>query len=270
MRHFNSDHRHYIFFGHGWSIPGSIELNINHQVQVISLREERFFTESRDFNIMTYIKHAKSVQDYYNSLLAYTENSGNEVCVYSYPSYNFVPNMLLSTGKMKNSNELTGFFNQQNLNITEETISVQTLEELLIKVGKNVTIVIFACRVPLNIDDIKVMSSYQGYFMNDNDIVDYIIERNIPIGSPTFKKIYSKSFDKWLVCYSENDKNRRKNEYKKEQRRQKQIEYKKQKKQQKVMTELKPLIPSLNAWRPSFMIKREKDKYDVGQCEPYF
>ena len=248
------DHKNYIFFGHGWSIPGYIDLNAEDNVQVICLRDERLFMESRDFKIMPYIKAAKSVSDYYNSILAFTENTGNEVCVYSSTnSYRRVPNMLLSTGRMKFSSELTGFYDIKELEDQIDTISVQTLQELLIKLDKNFTIVIFACRGPLIANDITIMTN-KGYFMNDVDIVTYINRNNIPTTSTsTTKQTKSicQSFARWLRSYSENDKSRRRDEYNKEENRQtqKQIEYKKQEKEQ----EVKPLIQSSNRWMPSFM-----------------
>ena len=273
MTHLDKDpeHKNYIFFGHGWSIPGYIDLNPEDNVQVICLRDERLFMESRDFKIMPYIKGAKSVSDYYNSILAFTENTGNEICVYSSTtSYRRVPNMLLSTGKMKFSSELTGFYDIKDLEEQVDTISVQTLQELLIKLDKNFTIVILACRGPLNVHDISIMNDDKGYFMNDVDIVSYINRNNIPTTSEsTTKKTESicESFAKWLDSYSENDKQRRRDEYNNEQDRQtqRQIEYKKQQKEQ----EVKPLIQSSNRWIPSFMRNTDKKKQeDLEYNEP--
>ena len=283
MTHLDKDpeHKNYIFFGHGWSIPGYIDLNPEDNVQVICLRDERLFTESRDFKIMPYIKGAKSVSDYYNSILAFTENTGNEICVYSSTtSFRRVPNMLLSTGKIKFSSELTGFYDIKDFEEQVDTISVQTLQELLIKLDKNFTIVILACRGPLNVDDISIMNDDKGYFMNDLDIVTYINRNNIPTTSEsTTKKTESicESFAKWLDSYSEYDKERRRIEYNNEQDRQtqKQIEYKKQQKEE----EVKPLIQSSNRWIPFFMRntdkKQEKDleynESDYFESEPdYF
>lgn len=256
------DHKNYIFFGHGWSIPGYINLNEEDNVQVICLRDERLFTESRDFKIMPYIKGAKSVSEYYNSILAFTENTGNEVCVYSSTSSSRrVPNMLLSTGRMKFSSELTGFYDIKELEDQIDTISVQTLQELLIKLDKNFTIVIFACRGPLNVNDISIMSDDKGYFMNDVDILTYINRNNIPTTGKSTTVSICESFAKWLGSYSENDKNIRREEYNKEQNTQiqKQLEYKKQEKEQ----EVKPLIQSSNRWIPSFM--KYTDKEDALQ-----
>ena len=267
------EHKNYIFFGHGWSIPGYIDLNPEDNVQVICLRDERLFMESRDFKIMPYIKGAKSVSDYYNSILAFTENTGNEICVYSSTtSSRRVPNMLLSTGKMKFSSELTGFYDIKDLEEQVDTISVQTLQELLIKLDKNFTIVILACRGPLNVHDISIMNDDKGYFMNDVDILTYINRNNIPTTSEsTTKETESicESFAKWLDSYSENDKERRRKEYNNEQDRQtqKQIEYKKQQKEQ----EVKPLIQSSNRWIPFFMRNTDKKKEeDFEYNEPNY
>ena len=266
------DHKNYIFFGHGWSIPGHIKLIENDNVQVISLKDETFLTETRGNNIMLSIRDVKSVSDYYNSMLRYTENTGNELCVYSSDSYRLVPNMLLSTGKIKKSNELTGFFDISDFESGGDTIQVQTLEELLIKLGKNFTIIIFACRGPLNTEDIRVMMN-EGYFMNDTDIVKYITERNIPIGTKTKQpKSLCQSFAKWLHSDSITAKNKRRNEYKKEQKKQKQIEYRNKKLNNFVTVE--PLQSSSNAWRPSRTYIDEdmwqEDKYDLEYGEPDF
>lgn len=266
------DHKNYIFFGHGWSIPGYIKLIENDNVQVICLKDETFLTETRGNNIMLSIRDVKSVSDYYNSMLRYTENTGNELCVYSSDSYRLVPNMLLSTGKIKKSNELTGFFDISDFDSGGDTIQVQTLEELLIKLGKNFTIIIFACRGPLNTEDIRVMMN-EGYFMNDTDIVKYITERNIPIGTKTTQpKSLCQSFAKWLHSDSITAKNKRQNEYKKEQKKQKQIEYRNKKLNNFVTVE--PLQSSSNAWRPSRTYIDEdmwqEDKYDLEYGEPDF
>ena len=266
------EHKNYIFFGHGWSIPGYIDLNVNNKITVISLRDETFLTETRGTNIMTSIRAVKSVKDYYNFMLTYTENTGNELCVYSSDSYRRVPNMLLSTGKIKKSNELTGFFD-----ITDSesggSIAVQTLQELLITLGNNFTIIIFACRGPLKIEDIRWMDDIEGYFMNDTDIVNYINRKNIPIGTKTKQtKSLCQSFAKWLRSDSITAKNKRRNEYKKEQKKQKQLEYRNKKLNNFVTVE--PLQSSSNAWRPSRTYIDEdmwqEDKYDLEYGEPDF
>ena len=208
------EHKDYIFFGHGWRVPGLIDLRRMNNVTIIALEGGCWITEDRDIEHMNILKQSESTQQYYETMLGYTENSGNKLCVYSSnTTYYFVPDMLLSTGTISGSRhpELTGLLDIETRGTSVNTVGVQTLEELLHQLGGNFTLLVFACRGPLSEEDFKGIQ--RGYFINDSDILDYINNKGIRTTEISTKSI-CQSFTEYLnIDSSEEAREERKMKY---------------------------------------------------------
>jgi len=209
--------KEYIYFGHGWDMNETFNLSIYENVTVIALKHGCLFVDdSQDAtDHVKMIQESDTVTDYYTSLLEYAIGSGrNKLCVYSSDDYYIIPNMILTTYKKNYGRELTGLYDLQQKTKREDTIHVETLEELINRLGsRNLTLTVIACRGPLdqmNYDELRG----SAFVDDNNEIIKYMMSKKMQIVSTHPTEGQCKSFYDFLkIDYTEDLENDIMNKY---------------------------------------------------------
>jgi hypothetical protein len=157
----NASLNHYAYFGHGWTIEGTIDLRkYKRNITVIALQDPLLLYEKSVFDHMAFLKKSSSIEEYYRYIAGYAELTHNAFGVYSSQSdYNMIPNMLLTL--LQKNIEFTGLINIATHKMISPQIRISKLSDLIDVLSKydseDIFLIVFTCRSPLTKEQINYL-----------------------------------------------------------------------------------------------------------------
>lgn len=177
----------YVFFGHGWDIGKVFDISDKNNVKIAAMKSANILQEKRGIKYMKSICNigirGYEIEDFIKELHNQNIEMKNEFCVYDSKKYNIVPDMLLTVYAKKGFNtkdkpstdELTRLQKLGEIKATRLDSHVILLSELVEKLGNNFSLIIHACRGPLDVWQM----SHLHYFEKGNELENIVMKKGI-------------------------------------------------------------------------------------------